>query len=110
MPRGRQFYDPEIQTTRSVPQGDDLSRIELFPEVVGDVITRWGARRINAEGGVEEEISGSADHDEVLSRAEATWPGLTVFELKSETEDSTWQGTGPSPRMWAPPLAPTTLH
>jgi hypothetical protein len=100
MPRGRQYYDPIVQVPSTVENPDDVSRIELFPEVVGDVITRWCARRISADGMHAEDISGSADHDEVLHRAQQTWPGLEVYELKSETEDSTHEGMGPSPRLW----------
>ena len=41
-----------------------------------------------------------------LAHAQELWPGLTVFELPDEQTDSTWEGIGPSPRMWQRGISP----
>jgi len=109
MPRGRQYYDPIVQVSKPVETSDDLSRIELVPTGLetgdGGEISKWVGRRIGSEGAILEVSPGDFDHDRALAQAKELWPGLEVFELRSESEDSTWDGTGPSPRLWqAAPL------
>lgn len=107
MPRGRQYYDPIEQAPGKVEGEPDLSRIELFmsggsdQRTVGeDTAGKWIARRISPDGSVYMTSNGSFDHDQALAEAQALWPDLTVYELQDEREDSTWEGTGPSPRLW----------
>jgi hypothetical protein len=122
MPRGRQYYDPELQVNKLVEGEKDLARIELFP--VGQDSTarlpeehgKWVARKVEADGSVSGYTPGDFDHDRAQTQAEQIWPGLQVFEIRSEIEDSTWEGTGPSPRLWqnaigevAPAVGPTIL-
>lgn len=107
MSRGRhQYYDPILQ--EPLP-GDapDLSRIELFPvgqesegRLMDQPIGKWMARKIGNDGRVLEHSPGDFDHDNALRQAQEMWPGLQIYQLNSELEDSTWNGVGPSPRMW----------
>jgi len=102
MPRGRQYYDPIVQAPSRVAAGD-ASRVELYPEHdVRDNVEalRWCARLIGEDGLIKEVSPGSIDHDDALRQAQELWPGLEVFELREESEDSTWEGVGPSPRLW----------
>jgi hypothetical protein len=120
MPRGqRNYYDPILQVPSTVEGAPDLSRIELFP--IGQDSTsrlpadvgKWMARRINPDGSIAEYTPGDFNHDGALQQAQDAWPELTVFELTSEIEDSTWEGTGPSPRLWQTPgnaVPPATAH
>jgi len=43
-----------------------------------------------------------------LKRVHESWPTHPVYELRSEAEDSTWEGHGPSPRLWQVPGATPT--
>lgn len=106
MPGGRRYYDPELQVDRLIEGEKDLSRIELFP--VGQESTarlpddhgKWVARKIESDGSISGYTPGDFNHATALAQAEQVWPGLQVFELRSEIEDSTWEGVGPSPRIW----------
>jgi hypothetical protein len=106
MPRGRHYYDPELQVPKLVEGEQDLARIELFP--VGQDSTarlpeehgKWVARKVETDGSISGYTQGDFDHDRAQTQAQQIWPGLQVFELRSEIEDSTWEGTGPSPRLW----------
>ena len=101
MPRGRQYYDPIVQVPGKVEGAQDLSRIELYPEgAPDDPSPKWRGRRISPDGLIAEVAPGDFNHDRALEQAQQMWPGMTVYELRSETEDSTWEGHGPSPRMW----------
>jgi hypothetical protein len=101
MPRGRQYYDPIVQVPGKVSGEPDLSRIELYPEGgPEDPNPKWRARRIQADGSVAELTDGDFDHDRALAQAQAHWADLPVYELRNEGEDSTWEGHGPSPRLW----------
>lgn len=106
MPRGRQYYDPIVSVPGKIPGEADYTRIELFPagaESLGRLpqdIGKWMGRRIGPDGSVVEEAPGDFSHDRALTQATELWPGLTVYELNAENEDSTWDGTGPSPRIW----------
>jgi len=106
MPRGRQYYDPILQRPDMVEGATDLSRIEMFPAGpesearLPQDIGKWIGRRINSDGSVAEEAPGDFDYERALHQAQGLWPGLTVYELRAENEDSTWDGTGPSPRLW----------
>lgn len=105
MPRGRQYYDPIIQVPGKV-EGAPTRRIELYPEGNvtdgggGDQQLRWVGRLIGDQGEVVATANGSFDHDDALRQAQELWPDLEVFELREEGEDSTWDGMGPSPRLW----------
>lgn len=105
MPRGRQYYDPIVQVPGKV-EGAPTKRIELYPEGSitdgggGDQQLRWVGRLIGDQGEVVATANGSFDHDDALRQAQELWPGLEVFELREEGEDSTWDGMGPSPRLW----------
>ena len=102
MPRGRrQYYDPEVQLSRPVEGDKDLSRIEFYPELDGSgQIGRWVGRRNGQDGRIVGYTAGNFDRDRELAHAQELWPGLEVFELNDEQADSTWEGTGPSPRIW----------
>lgn len=116
MPRGRQYYDPIEQAPGKVEGETDYSRIELFPagpESLGRLPQdqgKWIGRRIAADGSIAEEAPGDFDHDNALRQAEQMWRGLTVYELNAENEDSTWDGTGPSPRIWQSGTVAGTLE
>jgi hypothetical protein len=73
MARGRQYYDPIVQVPSKV-EGAHEQRIELYPE--HDI------------------------RDDALAQAQQMWPGLEVYELREESEDSIHEGFGPSPRLW----------
>lgn len=105
MPRGRHYYDPQIQANAFVPSVDDLARIELYQEPDG----RWCSRRIASDGSISEIARGSYEHEGALDEAKSLWPGLTVYELRSGDDDSTWEGIGPSPRMWAAAASQASL-
>lgn len=101
MPRGRQYYDPIIQAPSKVESAASR-RIELYPEqdVRDNAVTlRWVGRLVD-ESGILDKAPGSFDHDDALRQAREKWPGLEVFELREESEDSTHEGFGPSPRLW----------
>lgn len=101
MPRGRQYYDPIVQVPGRVEGAPDMSRIELYPEgAADDPNPKWRGRRINPDGSVAATAPGDFDHDRALAQAQQMWPELTVYELRGEGEDSTWEGHGPSPRLW----------
>ena len=106
MPRGRQYYDPILQTGAKVEGAPDLSRIELFPigqdstSRLPEEIGKWVGRKVEPDGTITGYTPGDFDHDRALTQAQQIWPGLEVYELRSEIEDSTWEGTGPSPRLW----------
>lgn len=101
MPRGRQYYDPIVQVPDKVEGAQDLSRIELYPEGhPDDPNPKWRGRLIRPDGAVGGTASGDFNHDRALRQAQELWPGLPVYELRSEGEDSTWEGQGPSPRLW----------
>lgn len=103
--RGRHYYDPITQTESFVQQSEELSRIELYPEsdardgAQGERL-RWVGRLIGPDGMIVETAPGDFDHDRAMVQAQELWPNLTVYELQEESEDSTWTGFGPSPRMW----------
>lgn len=104
MARGRQYYDPIIQVPSKV-ESAQARRIELYPE--GDVTDgmpgdrlRWVGRLIGENGEILDKAQGSFDHDDALRQAQELWPGLEVYELREESEDSTHEGFGPSPRLW----------
>lgn len=102
MARGRQYYDPIIQVPATV-ESAATRRIELYPEQdVRDNTTtlRWVGRLVDDKGLIIDKADGSFDHDDALRQAQELWPGLEVFELREESEDSTWEGMGPSPRLW----------
>jgi hypothetical protein len=104
MPRGRQYYDPIIQAPSKVESAASR-RIELYPEqdVRDNAVTlRWVGRLVD-ESGILDKAPGSFDHDDALRQAQEKWPGLEVFELREESEDSTHEGFGPSPRLWQQP-------
>ena len=104
--RGRQYYDPEIQTTRFVPGLEDLNRIEIYP--VGPESTarlpqeigKWAARRVDGQGGIVDQGASDTQQERTIDLARERWPGLEVYVLGAEIEDSTWEGVGPSPRLW----------
>jgi hypothetical protein len=102
MPRGRHYYDPELQTTRLVEGEKDLSRIELYPEgSLDDPNPKWRARRVRADGIVDAVMPGDFDRDRaLLQAANGEWSDAPVYELRNQDEDSTWEGHGPSPRIW----------
>lgn len=102
MPRGRQYYDPIEQHPAIVGGEKDLARIELYPEGdAEDPNPKWRGRRITEGGLVAEILPGDFDHDRALAQAQSAWADLPVYELRSAGEDSTWEGQGPSPRLWA---------
>lgn len=106
MPRGRHYYDPELQVDRLVEGDKDLSRIELFPigqdstSRLPEEIGKWVARKVESDGTISGYTPGDFNHEAALAQAQTVWPGLQVFELRSEIEDSTWEGMGPTPRIW----------
>jgi len=114
MPRGRQYYDPIVHVPGKTDAQTDYSRIELFPagaEALGRLPQdqgKWIGRLISPDGSISEEAPGDFDHDRALAQAEQLWPGLTVYELNAEHEDSTWDGAGPSPRIWQT-FAPSSI-
>jgi hypothetical protein len=102
VPRGRQYYDPIIQAPSRVESAGNR-RVELYPEHdIRDNVERprWVARLIGEDGLIVQHSPGSFEHDDALRQAQEMWPGLEVFELREESEDSTWDGMGPSPRLW----------
>ena len=111
MPRGRQYYNPLTQAPDTVQGETDYTRIELFPAGAESLARlpqeqgKWIGRRIAADGTVAEEAPGDFDHDTALAQATGLWPGLMVYELNAENEDSTWDGIGPSPRIWQNSIA-----
>lgn len=109
MPRGRQYYDPIIQVPSSVDGAENKERIEVFPigmdspSRLPTEVGRWASRRIAADGSIAEQGKSAAQQYEAVSMAQAQWPGLEVYTLTMEIDDSTWDGVGPSPRLWQMP-------
>lgn len=100
MVRGRQYYDPIVQVPGMVESPTDMQRVEVFPESE-DPGARWCARTILPDGAIDGFSQFcDFDHDRVISIAQERWPGLPIYELRSAGEDSTWEGHGPSPRLW----------
>jgi hypothetical protein len=107
MPRGRQYYDPIVQVPGTVEGEQDLSRIELFPEgSPEDANPKWRGRLIDAKGLVASVTSGDFNQERALEQAKQTFgEHLSVYVLRDEGQDSTWEGHGPSPRLWQMPGA-----
>jgi len=110
MPRGRQYYDPIVQVPGTVEGEQDLSRIELFPEgSPEDANPKWRGRLIDAKGLVASVTSGDFNQERALEQAKQTFgEHLSVYVLRDEGQDSTWEGHGPSPRLWQRPGATPT--
>jgi hypothetical protein len=104
MPRGRQYYDPIVQVPGKVDGTQDLSRVEVFQ----DDDLKWWGREVAPDGSLTGNHVEDFDHDRVIARASEVFPGLPVYELRSGSEDSTWEGHGPSPRLWQVPGAVAT--
>lgn len=106
MPRGRQYYDPIIQAPSTVEGQENKERIEVFPvgmdspSRMASEVGKWASRRVDAEGRIIEQGPSAGEQNEAIRQAEATWPGLDVYFLTAEIEDSTWDGIGPTPRLW----------
>lgn len=99
--RGRQYYDPIIQVPGKVEGIPDMSRIELYPEgTADDPSPKWRGRLINPDGSIAAIAPGDFDRNRASVQAQQMWPGLTVYELREEGQDTTWEGHGPSPRLW----------
>jgi len=96
MPRGRQYYDPIVQVPGTVEGENDLARVEVFQ----DETLKWWGRQVASDGSLTGNRVGDFDHATLLKRVRETWPTHPVYELRSEGEDSTWEGHGPSPRLW----------
>ncbi len=98
---GAAFYEEEGED-QAVPVKRfktrvDAERIELFPD--GD--RKWHARLIDHDGQVIGEANGgSFDREWVEQDAAAQYPDLIIYQMETENDDSTWQGKGPSPRLW----------
>lgn len=111
MPRGRQYYDPIVQVPSKVEGAANLERIELYPEgSPEEPRPKWKARHVGSDGFVLAVTPGDFDHDTALAEAERNWPGLTVYELRDEGEDTTHDGFGPSPRLWQNNLSPLVTN
>jgi hypothetical protein len=96
--RGRQYYDPIVQESYEGP--DNFSRIEVFQDPSDASLRRWCSHLVNPDGSIGSEDFCDGDRDHVISLAQNRWPGLDVFELQEPNEDSTWEGMGPTPRLW----------
>ncbi len=96
MPRGRQYYDPIVQVPGMVEGDRDLSRVEVFQ----DESLQWTARQVAADGSLTGATLKDFNHDGLLKLVGEWWPTLAIYELRSEGEDSTWEGHGPSPRIF----------
>ena len=96
MPRGRQYYDPIVQVPGTVEGENDLARVEVFQ----DETLKWWGRQVASDGSLTGNMVGDFDHATLLKRVHESWPTHPVYELRSEGEDSTWEGHGPSPRLW----------
>ena len=104
MPRGRQYYDPIVQVPGTVEGENDLARVEVFQ----DETLKWWGRQVASDGSLTGNMVGDFDHATLLKRVHESWPTHPVYELRSEGEDSTWEGHGPSPRLWQVPGATPT--
>lgn len=98
---GGAFYEEEEEEEK-VPlkifkTKNDPERIELYP----DSDRKWHARLIDHDGNVIGEANkGSFDREWVEKDAASQYPDLTIYQMESEDEDSTWKGKGLSPRLW----------
>jgi len=72
------------------------TRVELYPDASG----KWIARSVDIKGRVQEWLEGDFNIRNVELQIEQRWPGLPIYQLQSENDDSTWEGLGPSPRLW----------
>lgn len=115
-PRGRNYYDPILQTPSSIAGQEDKSRIEVFPvgmdspSRLPSEIGKWASRRVDATGAVVEQGPSAGEQGEAIRQAETKWPGLEVYFLSAEIEDSTWEGMGPTPRLWQSPFEQPALQ
>jgi len=96
--RGRQYYDPIVQEPYEVPES--VGRIEVFQDPADPSLRRWCSHLVNPDGSIGSEDFCDGDRDQVIVMAQERWPGLDVFELQEPYEDSTWDGVGPTPRLW----------
>lgn len=97
----RQYYDPILQVPGTVEGDPDLSRIELYPEGGPDEPKpKWRGRLINPDGSVAKVANGDFDQGRAQVQAQEMWPGLEVFVVRDEGQDTTHEGIGPSPRLW----------
>lgn len=104
--RGRHYYDPITQPPLAEGEQRDVSRIEVFQDPADPTLRRWCARYVLPDGRVDSGSIEDTDRDRVISMAQEAWPGLDVYELQDPGEDSTWEGMGPSPRLWQSNIAP----
>jgi len=98
--RGRHYYDPITQPPLAEGEQRDVSRIEVFQDPADPTLRRWCARHVLSDGRVDPEGIEDTDRDRVIAMAQSAWPELDVYELQDPGEDSTWEGMGPSPRLW----------
>lgn len=96
MPRKHHYYDPIVQRPDAVPLEENRERVEVYPDEGGV----WHARRVDRDGRLVGEPFSNVNHDGLIAQVQIRYPGLPVYELRDETEDSTWTGMGPSPRLW----------
>lgn len=96
MPRGRQYYDPIVQMPGTVEGEQDLSRVEVYQ----DEMLKWWGREVGPDGALTGKRVEDFNHDSVIAKANLAFAGLPIYELRNESEDSTWEGHGPSPRLW----------
>lgn len=108
--RGRHYYDPILQVPSNLTDEEKKDRIEIFPVGMDtpsrapSEIGKWASRRVDAEGRIAEQGPAAAHQDEAIRQAEMKWPGIPVYQLQYEMEDSTWEGMGPTPRLWQNPF------
>ncbi len=89
--------DEEKPIGRIFKTKDDPERIELYPD--GD--RKWHARLVDHDGNdIGEANGGSFDRSWVEKDAAERYPDLIIHQMEDEQEDSTWEGKGPSPRLW----------
>ena len=104
--RGRNYYDPILQVPASIEGEANKERIEVFPvgmdspSRLPSEVGKWASRRVASDGRVIEQGPSAGEQGEAIRQAEMNWPGLEVYFVTAEIEDSTWDGVGPSPRLW----------
>ena len=74
-------------------------RVEVFPDADG----KWHARSIAENGQILKVTNGSFDEHYVIKDASDRWPGLQIYRIQHEEQDTMWQQAGrfgPSHRLW----------
>lgn len=77
---------------------EDVERIEIW---LDETDQRWYGRAVDGAGTITATTAGFPQEHYLLDAAEAEWPGVPVFQIRDQLEDSrNIQVYGPPQRLW----------